>query len=146
MSTNMAFKPCSMFFTRPLKMLPTMLRSLGRSMVYSSSTPFSRSATRRSSFSQLMTILLPVWRGAIPSMRFTRSVMEMSVSVSLLSTGAGVGGGEKLAAERLPALWRGGLRFASEAAENSLENAALVGLQADGFGGGVEGGRLGLGR
>ncbi len=43
-----------MFLTRPLKMPPTMLRSVMRSTVYSSSTPSSSRATRRSSFSTLM--------------------------------------------------------------------------------------------
>src|SRR5436305_1852325 len=38
-------------------MLPTMLRSVSRSMEYSSSTPFSISATRRSRLSELMMIL-----------------------------------------------------------------------------------------
>jgi len=37
----------------PLKMPPTMLRSLSRSTEYSSSLPSSRRATRFSSFSQL---------------------------------------------------------------------------------------------
>ena len=54
-STNMAFNPCSMFLTFPLKILPTMFRSVSLSMLYSSSTPSSSRATRRSSFSQLMT-------------------------------------------------------------------------------------------
>src|SRR5580704_9016247 len=75
MSTNMAFSPCSMFLTFPLKILPTMFRSVSRSILYSSSTPSSRSATRRSSFSQLMTIWLPVLRLDRPRNCLTLSSM-----------------------------------------------------------------------
>src|SRR5450755_909418 len=53
-----------------------MLRELFRSTLYSSSRPFSRSATRRSSFSTLMTSLLPVLREARPRIRFTLSIIS----------------------------------------------------------------------
>ena len=60
MSTNIALSPCSMFLTVPLKMPPTMLASPSRSTSYSSRLLFSRRATRRSSFSELMTRVTPL--------------------------------------------------------------------------------------
>src|SRR3954471_20525643 len=52
-----------------------MLRVLFRSTLYSSSRPFSSSATRRSSFSTLITSFLPVLREARPKILFTFSII-----------------------------------------------------------------------
>src|SRR6266571_153542 len=54
-----------------------MCRELSRSTLYSSSCPSSRSATRRSSFSTLITNLLPVLRGERPRIRFTLSIIGL---------------------------------------------------------------------
>src|SRR3954465_10498441 len=54
-----------------------MLRELFRSTLYSSNRPPSRSATRRSSFSTLMTSLLPVLREVRPKIRFTLSIINL---------------------------------------------------------------------
>src|SRR5207248_10180667 len=53
-----------------------MLRELLRSTLYSSSRPFSRSATRRSSFSTLIISLLPVLGEPRPKIRFTFSIIS----------------------------------------------------------------------
>src|SRR5260370_3935592 len=76
MSTNIAFKPISMFLTRPLQTLPTIWREPLRSTLYSSSRPFSSNATRRSSFSTLTTNLLPVLRAVRPKIFFTLSNID----------------------------------------------------------------------
>src|SRR5215213_10182576 len=52
-----------------------MLRELFLSTLYSSRRPFSSSATRRSSFSTLITSFLPVFREARPKIRFTFSII-----------------------------------------------------------------------
>ncbi len=59
MSTNIALSPCSMFLTVPLNIPPTMLASPSRSTSYSSRLLFSRRATLRSSFSELITRVTP---------------------------------------------------------------------------------------
>src|SRR3954469_8962110 len=52
-----------------------MFRELFRSTLYSSNRPFSSSATRRSSFSTLITSFLPVLREPRPKIRFTFSII-----------------------------------------------------------------------
>src|SRR5688572_468651 len=52
-----------------------MFREVLRSTLYSSSRPFSSSATRRSSFSTLIINLLPVFGEPKPKMRFTLSII-----------------------------------------------------------------------
>src|SRR5688572_25892754 len=52
-----------------------MLREVLRSTLYSSSRPFSSSATRRSSFSTLIINLLPVFGEPKPKIRFTLSII-----------------------------------------------------------------------
>src|SRR4051794_24908510 len=52
-----------------------MFRVLFLSTLYSSSRPFSSRATRRSSFSTLMTSFLPVLREPRPKIRFTFSII-----------------------------------------------------------------------
>ena len=54
-----------------------MLRELLRSTLYSSSRPFSSSATRRSSFSTLTISLLPVLRDERPKSLFTLSIINL---------------------------------------------------------------------
>src|SRR5260370_28114693 len=54
-----------------------MLRELLRSTLYSSSRPFSRSATRDSSFSTLSMSLLPVLREERPKIFFTLSIIKL---------------------------------------------------------------------
>src|SRR3954470_1909853 len=88
-----------------------MLREVLRSTLYSSSRPFSSSATRRSSFSTLTMILLPVLREEMPiifrtfaninikwlidQMRKRRAcVVHRSLDRQLIITGDG--GGEAL--------------------------------------------------
>src|SRR4030095_14027516 len=56
-----------------------MLRELSRSTLYSSSRPSSSRATRRSSFSTLITILLPVLRRDRPRIRFTCSIIVLQI-------------------------------------------------------------------
>ena len=56
-----------------------MLREVLRSTLYSSSRPFSSSATRRSSFSTLMISLLPVLREERPKNLFTLSIINLKV-------------------------------------------------------------------
>src|SRR5207237_5266283 len=73
MSTNIAFKPISIFLTRPLQTLPTIWRESLRSTLYSSRRLFSSNATRRSSFSTLTTNLFPVLREVRPKIFFTLS-------------------------------------------------------------------------
>jgi hypothetical protein len=63
-------------------MLPTMFLSVSRSMVYSSSRLFSRSATRFSSFSQLTMSLMPVF--------FFRPKSLFTASTSMGFSGLGV--------------------------------------------------------
>src|SRR5438046_10389582 len=58
-------------------MLPTMFRELLRSTLYSSSRPFSSSATRDSSFSTLSMSLLPVLREERPKIFFTLSIIKL---------------------------------------------------------------------
>src|SRR5256886_7387011 len=54
-----------------------MFRELSRSTLYSSSWPFSSSATRRSSFSTLRMSLLPVLREERPKIFFTLSIIKL---------------------------------------------------------------------
>src|SRR5437588_12410530 len=54
-----------------------MLRELLRSTLYSSSRPFSSSATRDSSFSTLSMSLLPVLREERPKIFFTLSIIKL---------------------------------------------------------------------
>src|SRR5882724_525601 len=58
-------------------MLPTILREFLRSTLYSSSRPFSSSATRDSSFSTLSISLLPVLREERPKIFFTLSIIKV---------------------------------------------------------------------
>src|SRR4029453_3357270 len=66
-----------MFLTFPWETLPTILRESLRSTLYSSSRPFSRSATRDSSFSTLSMSLLPVLREESPKILFTLSIIKL---------------------------------------------------------------------
>src|SRR5215217_4757681 len=58
-------------------MLPTMLRELLRSTLYSSKRPFSSKATRDSSFSTLTMSLLPVFRDERPKIFLTLSIIKL---------------------------------------------------------------------
>src|SRR6476646_3713318 len=60
-----------------------MLREVLRSTLYSSSRPFSSNATRRSSFSALITILFPVLRGEKPKIFRTLSNIQFNKWVDL---------------------------------------------------------------
>src|SRR5216110_2564103 len=58
-------------------MLPTIFRELLRSTLYSSSRPFSSSATRDSSFSTLSMSLFPVLREESPKIFLTLSIIKL---------------------------------------------------------------------
>src|SRR5213592_467046 len=67
-------------------MLPTILRELLRSTLYSSRRPFSSNATRDSSFSTLNMSLLQVLREERPKIFLTLSIIKVKGSVTKNAT------------------------------------------------------------
>src|SRR4029453_4749851 len=66
-----------MFLTFPWETLPTLLREVFRWTLYSSSRPFSSSATRDSSFSTLSMSLFPVLCEESPKIFLTLSIIKV---------------------------------------------------------------------